>query len=102
MVDFCRRHNITHDVCGKIIVATEEHELPQLDVLLQRGLANGLAVTKIGPEQIKEIEPHCAGIAGIRVPSTGIADYKAVAAAYAKIIRDHGGELKLGCRVRRH
>src|SRR4051794_21558273 len=99
MVDFCQRHGITHDVCGKIIVATEEHELPQLDVLLQRGLANGLAVTKIGPEQIKEFEPHCTGIAGIRVPSTGIADYKAVAAACAKIILDRGGELKLGVRV---
>lgn len=99
MVDFCQRHNITHDVCGKIIVATEEHELPQLDVLLQRGLANGLAVTKIGPEQIKEIEPHCTGIAGIHVPSTGIADYKAVANTYAKLILDKGGELKLGVRV---
>ncbi|CAN5360144.1 L-2-hydroxyglutarate oxidase [soil metagenome] len=99
MVDFCRRHNITHDVCGKIIVATEEHELPQLDVLLQRGLANGLAVSKIGPEQIREIEPHCTGIAGIRVPSTGIADYKAVASTYAKIILDKGGELKLGVQV---
>src|SRR4051794_12024492 len=86
MYDFCGRHNITHENCGKIIVATDEHELPQLDNLLQRGLANGLAVTKIGAEQIKEIEPHCNGIAGIRVPTTGIADYKGVAATYARII----------------
>ena len=99
MYDFCREHKITHENCGKIIVATEEHELPQLDILLQRGLANGLAVTKIGPEQIKEIEPHCAGIAGIKVPSTGIADYKAVAATYAKLITERGGELKLGVKV---
>src|SRR5690349_9452673 len=77
MVEFCQEHGITHDVCGKIIVATDEWELPLLDSLLQRGLANGLAVQKIGPEQIREIEPHCRGIAAIRVPSTGIADYKA-------------------------
>src|SRR5436853_7401938 len=51
MVQFCKEHGITHDVCGKIIVATEDWELPLLDNLLQRGLANGLAVTKIGPEQ---------------------------------------------------
>lgn len=99
MVEFCQRHRITHDVCGKIIVATEQRELPLLDNLLQRGLANGLAVTKIGPEQIREIEPHCTGIAGIKVPSTGIADYKAVTRTYAKLIADRGGELRLGCRV---
>src|SRR3954447_1481752 len=56
MYEFCREHDITHDDCGKIIVAFEEKELPLLDNLLQRGLANGLAVQKIGAEQIKEIE----------------------------------------------
>src|SRR4051794_25295008 len=99
MVEFCQRHDITHDVCGKIIVATHDHELPLLDSLFQRGLANGLAVTKIGPEEIREIEPHCCGIAAIKVPSTGIADYKAVSRTYAKLIEQKGGELKLGCRV---
>src|SRR4051794_32699263 len=99
MVQFCKEHGITHDVCGKIIVATEDWELPLLDNLLQRGLANGLAVTKIGPEQIREIEPHCTGLAAIRVPSTGIADYKAVARTYAELIERRGGELRLGCRV---
>jgi L-2-hydroxyglutarate oxidase len=97
--EFCQQHDITHDVCGKIIVATEEHELPLLDNLLKRGFAHGLPIRKIGPEQIREIEPHCAGLAGIEVRSTGIADYKKVAATYAKIIQERGGELKLGCRV---
>jgi L-2-hydroxyglutarate oxidase len=97
--EFCKQHGITHDVCGKIIVATEQWELPLLDNLLQRGFAHGLPIRKIGPEQIKEIEPHCAGLAGIEVKSTGIADYKGVSAAYAKIIQHRGGELKLGCRV---
>ena len=99
MAEFCAEHGITHDICGKVIVATDEWELPLLDNLLQRGLANGLAVQKIGAEQLREIEPHCAGIAAIKVPSTGIADYKAVARTYAKIIEARGGELRLGCRV---
>lgn len=97
--EFCRAHGIDHDVCGKIIVATEEWELPLLDNLYQRGLAHGLAVRKIGPEQIREIEPHCAGRAAIRVPTTGICDFKAVSQAYAKIIQEQGGELRLNCRV---
>jgi L-2-hydroxyglutarate oxidase len=97
--EFCQEHGIEHDVCGKIIVATEEFELPLLDNLLKRGFAHGLPVRKIGPEEIKQIEPHCAGIAGIEVKSTGIADYKKVAATYANIIRENEGELKLGCEV---
>ena len=97
--EFCARHSIAHDVCGKVIVATESWELPLLDALYQRGFANGLAVKKISGEQIKEYEPHCRGIEAIVVPSTGIADYKAVARTYAKIIESRGGELRLGCRV---
>src|SRR3954467_15627380 len=75
MVEFCQQHGIDHEVCGKIIVATDEWELPLLDNLFQRGLANGLAVTKIGSEEIREIEPNCRGIAAIKVSSTGIANY---------------------------
>src|SRR3954467_5095068 len=97
--EFCEEHGIDYDVCGKIIVATEEWELPLLDNLLKRGFQHGLPIQKIGPEEIKEIEPHCAGLAAIHVKSCGIADYKKVAATYAKIIRQRGGELKLGCRV---
>src|SRR3954452_2225470 len=63
--EFCKEHGITYDVCGKIIVATEQWELPLLDNLLQRGFAHGLPVRKIGAEQIREIEPHCTGLAGI-------------------------------------
>jgi L-2-hydroxyglutarate oxidase len=97
--EFCRERGIPHDVCGKVIVATLEHELPRLEKLYQRGRENGLDVTMIGPEELREIEPHCAGRAAIRVPSTGIADYRAVAAAFAHDIQEQGGELRLGCRV---
>jgi L-2-hydroxyglutarate oxidase len=99
--EFCRKHGIVHDVCGKIIVATEEWELPLLDNLVKRGVAHSLPVRKIGPEQIREREPHCAGLAGIEVKSTGITDYKKVAAAFAAIIQDHGGTLQLGCKAAR-
>lgn len=97
--EFCKEHHISHDVCGKIIVATEPWELPLLDNLYQRGFANGLEVRKINAEQIREFEPHCAGIEAIHVPSCGIADYKQVARTFAKIIEKRCGELRLGCRV---
>jgi L-2-hydroxyglutarate oxidase len=97
--EFCQRHGIPVDVCGKIIVATEPWELPLLDNLYQRGFANGLAVRKIPAEQIREFEPHCAGVEAIVVPSTGIVDYKQIARTFAKTIETAGGELRLGCAV---
>ena len=101
MVAFCQRHGIEHEVCGKVIVATEPWELPLLDDLYQRGLANGLNVTKIGPEELREIEPHVRGLAGIRVPSAGIVNFRQVAETFAKLIQSQGGELQLGAKVQR-
>ena len=99
MVEFCRTHDIPHDICGKVIVATEPEELPQLEALHQRGLANGLEVRRIGPEEVSEIEPHVRSLGGIHVPATGIVDFAAVCRAYAGIIEAQGGELRLGTRV---
>jgi (S)-2-hydroxyglutarate dehydrogenase len=99
MPRFCEEHGIKYDMCGKIIVATEEKELPLLENLLTRGMEHGLPVKRLGPQQIKEIEPHCTGIAGIQVQSTGICDYKAVARKYAKLIEERGGTLKLATKV---
>src|SRR5437667_634382 len=84
MVKFCREHGIKHEVCGKIIVATEASELPLLDSLFQRGLDHRLAVARLAPEQVREIEPHVRCLAGIRVPSTGIVHYREVSAKYAR------------------
>jgi (S)-2-hydroxyglutarate dehydrogenase len=98
---FCEQNGIPFDVCGKIIVATEQWELPLLDNLYQRGFANGLAVKKLAADQIKDHEPHCRGIEAIFVPSTGIADYRQIARTYAQLIASRGGELRLGCRVTR-
>jgi L-2-hydroxyglutarate oxidase len=101
MVEFCQEHGIAHEICGKVIVATEPRELPLLENLYQRGLANQLAITRLAAEALKEIEPHVKGLAGIRVPSTGIVDYKQVAATYARLIREQGGELRMGAKVER-
>src|ERR1700693_853588 len=75
MVEFCREHNLPHEVCGKVIVATSEAEIPGLKALLGRGQANGLAGLRVlQSEQLREIEPHCGGPLGLLVPGTGITD----------------------------
>jgi (S)-2-hydroxyglutarate dehydrogenase len=99
MVEFCREHGIKHDVCGKVIVATKEKELPLLDSLFRRGLENGLSVTRLTAKEVQAIEPHVRCLAGIRVPSTGIADFKGVCAKLAELIREQGGVLMTGTAV---
>src|SRR5690606_8111679 len=99
MVEFCREHGIAHEVCGKVIVASHEHELPLLENLYQRGTQNGLKLTRLTSEQLREIEPHCAGLAALRVDTTGIADFKGVARKYAELIRQADGEVRTGIRV---
>ena len=79
IVQFAREHNIGHDVCGKIIVATHPNELQHLDRVYDNGVKNGVEdIEKITPEQIREIEPFCTGIAGLRVGCTGIIDFVGV------------------------
>ncbi|WP_026734465.1 L-2-hydroxyglutarate oxidase [Fischerella sp. PCC 9605] len=99
MVEFCQEHGIDYEVCGKVIVATDEEELPRLENLYQRGLENGIKVKRISPEEVKEIEPHVSCVGGIHVYSTGIANYKQVCLKYAEIIAQQGGELRLNTRV---
>lgn len=99
MVEFCREYGIAHEVCGKVIVASHEHELPLLEKLYERGTQNGLTLEKLSPEQLREIEPHCVGLAALRVNTTGIADFKGVAHKYAELIQEGGGEIRPGTRV---
>lgn len=101
MIEFCQQHNIEHDICGKVIVATKQEELPLLENLLQRGLANELNIRKIGPLELKEIEPHVQGLGAIHVPMAGIINYKQVSEKFAEIIRQRGGEIILGAKVHR-
>ena len=101
MVEFCKEHGIKHDVCGKVIIATNEKQLPQLEKLFKRGLENELPVSKLTAEQVREIEPHVKCLAGVKVPTTGITDYKQVCATYSKLVRQQGGEVKTGVKVLR-
>ncbi len=100
LVEFCRGHGIPFEICGKIIVATSEKELPALEEIHRRGVGNGLEGLRfLDPGGIRAVEPHAAGIKGILVPQTGIVDFKAVAAKYAGLFRDLGGEIRLATKV---
>jgi (S)-2-hydroxyglutarate dehydrogenase len=99
MGEFCQDHGIPYEVCGKVIVAVEEKELPLLENLFQRGLQNQLKVERLSAGQVREIEPHVHCLAGIKVPSTGITDFAKVCAKYAELIQQMGGTVKLGAKV---
>ncbi len=99
MVAFCQEHGIAHEVCGKVIVATESEELPLLENLYQRGLQNGIPLTQMTAEQVREIEPHVRCLAGLHITSTGIVDYKQVGQKYGELLAARGGEIRLNTRV---
>jgi len=100
LLRFCQENGVPYDICGKVIVATKERELPQLDELYRRGSKNGLrGLRMLSPDEIREIEPHATGIRGIRVPSTGIVDYAKVAEKYAELIVSRGGTIHLSHEV---
>jgi L-2-hydroxyglutarate oxidase LhgO len=98
--EYCDAKNIPYKNVGKLIVATEESELPNLEELYQRGVANGIdGLEVIGEEEIREREPHCRGIKAIFSPVTGIVDYGVVARSYGDDIRAMGGEIETGTEV---
>jgi L-2-hydroxyglutarate oxidase len=100
MKEFCAEHGVAHENCGKVVVATSQEELPRLQALFERGSQNGLqGLRMLSPEELREIEPHAAGVAAIRVPEEGIADYPGVCRVLANIIRNHGGEILTDARV---
>ena len=99
MEAFCRDEGIPFELCGKVIVATREEELPRLEVLIDRGRANGVACELIGPERLREIEPHAAGLRAIHVPEAGIVDYAAVCTRLVEKVCEAGGGILLGARV---
>jgi L-2-hydroxyglutarate oxidase LhgO len=100
MIDFCAEHDVPYELCGKIVVATEEEEIPRLTALYERGRANGLqGLQMLSHDQIREFEPHAAGLAGLRVPQEGIVDYAAVAGTMAREIQKRGGEICFSAEV---
>jgi L-2-hydroxyglutarate oxidase LhgO len=91
---FCEEHGVSYERCGKLVVAAGEHELPRLEELERRGRANGLAgVRRLGAQELREREPHAAGVAALLVPETGIVDYSAVTRKYAEEVTRRGGEV---------
>ena len=100
LLRYCDEHDIAYDLCGKVIVATDESELPRLDELQRRGEANGVAgLEAIGPERLQELEPHARGIRGALFAKHRDIDYVAVAESYAADVRASGGQILLDRRV---
>jgi L-2-hydroxyglutarate oxidase LhgO len=100
MVAFCQEQGLPYDLCGKVVVAIEEDDLPRLEELYRRGTANGVAgLIRITGEQIQDYEPHATGIAGLWSPNTGIVNYRLVAQTYASLIEEGGGEIRLNQEV---
>jgi L-2-hydroxyglutarate oxidase len=95
LLEFCDRNGIAYDLCGKVIVATNEEEIPGLEELFRRGVANQVpGLEMIGPERLGEIEPNARGIRAVYSPATGIIDFTQVAGAYARRVRELGGEVR--------
>jgi len=100
MIAFCSEHNIPHEVCGKLVVAVNESELPRLRALHERGQQNGLqGLTLLQPEQMREIEPHVGGVAALHVPQEGIVDYPGVCEALAKKLSAQGARVILRAKT---
>jgi (S)-2-hydroxyglutarate dehydrogenase len=99
LLKFCDEHGIRYEVCGKVIVATTEADLPAMERIYQRGLENGLPLRKLSAAEVNEIEPHVRCLGGIHVPTTGIVDYTSVCRKLVELISKQGGELKLATRV---
>lgn len=100
MYAFCEEHKLPFDRCGKIVIATRKEEISALNMLEERGRANGLnGIKRLSASDIKEYEPHASGIDGLFVPQTGIVDYVAVTNKYAVLIREKGGVIKTNSKL---
>jgi L-2-hydroxyglutarate oxidase len=99
MQNFCEEHGIAYEVCGKVIVATTESEIPQLEAIEQRGRQNGINCRLIDRAELAELEPAVAGIRAIHVPESGIVDYPGVCQTLAELLRERGHQVLLGQKV---
>lgn len=101
VISFAEKHGIRYDLCGKIIVATSQEELPLLDNIYKRGVENGLQDLKyLSREEFREIEPHCEGVKAIKVPQTGIIDYPGIAKKIKELFEELGGEVRFNNEVK--
>lgn len=97
--EFCEEHEIPYETCGKVIVASDEAEVPTLEQILENGRENGVDCTPIGPDRLQEIEPHARGVRAIHVPESGVVDYRRVSLRLADLIEEHGWEVRTGREV---
>jgi L-2-hydroxyglutarate oxidase len=101
MTEFCASRGVPHDICGKLVVATREDQIPRLHDLLDRGTRNGVGGLRLlTPAQMRDMEPHAAGVMALHVPEEGIVDYPAVCDTLAREIRERGGRVECGAGVR--
>ncbi len=101
LLDFCEKNEVDYQICGKVIVATSEKEIPAMENIFNRGIQNGLkGIKKLSAKELREIEPHCSGVEGILVPQTGIIDYKKVSEKYLEIIKHFGAKIEFGVKVK--
>jgi L-2-hydroxyglutarate oxidase len=101
MTDFCRHHRLPHEICGKLVVAVDETELPRLDAMLERGRSNGLrGLRKLIPAEVREIEPHVRCAAAIHVPEEGIVSFEHVCATLEREVVRGGSDVRTGAGVR--
>jgi L-2-hydroxyglutarate oxidase len=96
---FCPEHGVPHERCGALVVAAGAGDLPALGELEERGRALGLGLRRLSPEEVREREPHVAGVAGLFVPETGVVDYARVTRVLADLFREAGGTVRTGARV---
>jgi len=98
---FCSEHGVAWQRTGKVIVATREEQLPQLQTIYERGQQNGVTCEIIDVDRLKELEPHCAGIRAIHVPESGIVDYPGVCRKLGELLTQAGTEIRLNCRLQK-
>lgn len=100
LVNFCEHHDVNYEICGKVIVATEEEDIPRLDEIFETGQINGIeGIKKIGPEELSEIEPYARGVKAIHVPCSGIVDYTGVCKKLRTLIEAGGNTVACGQEV---
>jgi (S)-2-hydroxyglutarate dehydrogenase len=99
MEEFCAAHGLPFEICGKVIVAVDETELPHLERIFERGQQNGVRCEMIGPDRLKDLEPHAAGIKAVHVPEAGIVNFRAVCDKLAELVQSRGGEVRCGARA---
>ena len=99
MEAFCREQGVPFELCGKVIVAVDEAEKPLLARIYERGQQNGIRCELIGPERLKELEPHAAGVQAIHVPEAGIVNYRQVAERLAELVRERGSDVRCEAKV---